>query len=125
MPADAAGICQTSTPGPRAVSVLRRPFDEGNVVPFRLDFRKKNSLPCGSVTCRSTSATSSQPTLTRRKVAPRSIWQAARPAPDDHEYLIAKGVKAHGLRVLDGTLVVPMRDETHEVKNIAMPVRAR
>ncbi len=38
-----------------------------------------------------------------------AIWQAARPAPDDHVYLLGKGVKAHGLRVHDGALVVPMR----------------
>lgn len=38
------------------------------------------------------------------------IWQAARPAPDDHVYLLAKGVKSHGLRVHDGALVVQMRD---------------
>lgn len=38
------------------------------------------------------------------------IWQAARPAPDDHVYLLRKGVKAHGLRVYDGALVVPMRE---------------
>jgi putative DNA primase/helicase len=49
------------------------------------------------------------------------IWQAARPAPDDHDYLLAKGAKAHGLRVHDGALVVPMRDgaELHSLQFIA------
>ena len=53
---------------------------------------------------------------TQRKVEARekaaAIWQAARPAPDDHVYLLEKGVKAHGLRVQDGALVIPMRDGT-------------
>lgn len=37
-----------------------------------------------------------------------AIWQAAQPAPNDHPYLVKKGVKAHGLRVHGGALVVPM-----------------
>ncbi len=55
----------------------------------------------------------------REKAA--TIWQAARPAADDHDYLRAKGVKAHGLRVHDGALVVPMRDgaELHSLQFIA------
>ena len=40
----------------------------------------------------------------------QAIWQEASPAPDDHAYLVDKGVKAHGLRVHDGALVVPVRD---------------
>lgn len=38
------------------------------------------------------------------------IWQAAQAAPDDHAYLLRKGVKAHGLRLHEGALVVPLRD---------------
>ena len=41
-----------------------------------------------------------------------AIWQSALPAPDDHPYLIAKGVTAYGLRLHEGALVVPMRDGT-------------
>lgn len=38
-------------------------------------------------------------------------WAAAQPAGDDHQYLRAKGVRAHGLRIEGGhTLLVPMRD---------------
>ncbi len=50
-----------------------------------------------------------------------AIWQAARPAPDDHPYLISKGIKAHGLRLHKETLVVPMRDgaELHSLQFIA------
>jgi putative DNA primase/helicase len=44
----------------------------------------------------------------REKAA--AIWRAARPAPDDLAYLLAKGVRAHGLRVHDGALIIPMRD---------------
>jgi putative DNA primase/helicase len=50
-----------------------------------------------------------------------AIWQGARPAPDDHAYLLRKGVKAHGLRLYrgplavfgmpcDGSLIVPAGD---------------
>lgn len=39
------------------------------------------------------------------------IWKAAKPALADHPYLNKKSVKTYGLRVHDGRLVVPMRDE--------------
>lgn len=50
-----------------------------------------------------------------------AIWQGARPAPDDHVYLLGKGIRAHGLRVHDGALVIPMRDgqELHSLQFIA------
>jgi putative DNA primase/helicase len=38
------------------------------------------------------------------------IWNAARPAGDDHPYLARKGVAAHGLRVFKGALIVPIHD---------------
>ncbi|HVC36978.1 MAG TPA: toprim domain-containing protein, partial [Gammaproteobacteria bacterium] len=38
------------------------------------------------------------------------IWSTARPAPPDHVYLSAKGVRPHGLRVSAGSVVVPMRN---------------
>jgi putative DNA primase/helicase len=49
-----------------------------------------------------------------------AIWQSALPAPDDHPYLLAKGVKAHGPRLHEGALVVPMRDgaELHSLQFI-------
>jgi len=40
------------------------------------------------------------------------IWKAAQPAPDDHPYLKAKNVQAHGLRLYDDALVIPLRDES-------------
>ena len=39
-----------------------------------------------------------------------AIWQSARPAPADHPYLRMKEVNAHGLRVHEGSLIVPLRD---------------
>lgn len=40
-----------------------------------------------------------------------AIWDRAHPAPDDHPYLVAKGVRAHGTRQTpDGRLVVPVWD---------------
>ncbi len=49
-----------------------------------------------------------------------AIWRAARPAPDDHVYLLKKGITAYGLRVHDEALVVPMRDgaELHSLQFI-------
>jgi putative DNA primase/helicase len=61
----------------------------------------------------------------RRKAEARetaaAIWQSALPAPDDHPYLIGKGVKAHGLRAHDGALVIPMREgaDLHSLQFIA------
>ena len=42
----------------------------------------------------------------------QNIWTAAGPASGDHPYLTAKEVKAYGLRVHNGRLVVPYRDES-------------
>ena len=54
----------------------------------------------------------------REKAA--AIWQATPPASDDHAYLLGKGVKAHGLHVHDGALVIPIRDgaELHSLQFI-------
>ena len=49
-----------------------------------------------------------------------AIWQSATPAPDDHPYLVGKGIRVHGPRVHDGALVIPMRDgeELHSLQFI-------
>jgi phage/plasmid primase-like uncharacterized protein len=49
-----------------------------------------------------------------------AIWNAAQPARDDHPYLTHKGVKAHGARLHDGALVIPVRDgvNTHSLQFI-------
>jgi putative DNA primase/helicase len=39
-----------------------------------------------------------------------AIWKAAQPAPEDHPYLNRKSIKAHGARLHDSALVIPMRD---------------
>ncbi|MFZ0494146.1 MAG: toprim domain-containing protein [Methylocella sp.] len=60
----------------------------------------------------------------KRKVEAREkavlIWQAAETAPEDHTYLVKKGIKAYGLRMHDGALTVPMRDgaELHSLQFI-------
>jgi putative DNA primase/helicase len=49
----------------------------------------------------------------RRKAASDKaleIWKTSPPAPDDHPYLVKKGVRNHGLRLHKDTLVIPMRD---------------
>lgn len=38
-----------------------------------------------------------------------AIWQAASLDPDDHAYLSRKGIKAHGAKLHDGALVIPLR----------------
>ena len=49
------------------------------------------------------------------------IWEAASTRADNHAYLIRKRVKAYGVRVHDGSLVVPVRngDELHSLQYIA------
>lgn len=40
-----------------------------------------------------------------------AIWDAATPAPADHAYLVAKGIKPNGARLRGGALVIPVRIE--------------
>jgi putative DNA primase/helicase len=47
-----------------------------------------------------------------------AILKRSEAAPEDHPYLIAKGVKPHGLRLYKGTLVVPVRDESGELHSL-------
>jgi hypothetical protein len=60
----------------------------------------------------------------RRRAAARekaaAIWMAATPATDEHPYLRAKDVKAHGVRVSHGALIVPIREgsEFHSLQII-------
>lgn len=46
------------------------------------------------------------------------IWSRAQPAPADHPYLEGKGVAAHGLRVYQGALVVPVRDAAGDLHGL-------
>ena len=39
----------------------------------------------------------------------KSIWQKAKPAPDDHPYLKRKGIKASGAKQYNDALLIPMR----------------
>ncbi len=41
-----------------------------------------------------------------------AIWRDAVPAKHDHPYLLRKGIKAHGARLYNGALVIPLRDGT-------------
>ena len=49
-----------------------------------------------------------------------AVWETAVPASWDHPYLVQKGIKANGLKVQDGRLVVPMRTggELHSLQYI-------
>lgn len=49
-----------------------------------------------------------------------AIWKAFKPAPNDHPYLVKKGVKPHGLRVHEGALIIPIREgvELHSLQFI-------
>jgi putative DNA primase/helicase len=48
------------------------------------------------------------------------IWHAAQPAPIDHPYLKRKSIKAHGARLHNDALVIPLRDggELHSLQFI-------
>jgi len=57
----------------------------------------------------------------RRNVArdkARSIWEAASKAPNDHPYLIRKGVKAFDIKHSGNRLVIPMQDITGEIQSL-------
>jgi putative DNA primase/helicase len=57
------------------------------------------------------------------------IWRAGEPATDEHPYLRSHGVRAHGLRIYrgdlvlrdvrcDGALVIPLRDGSGELQSL-------
>lgn len=49
-----------------------------------------------------------------------AIWNAAAPASGDHPYLVRKGIQAHGARLHNGALLIPMREggELHSLQFI-------
>lgn len=40
-----------------------------------------------------------------------AIWNAAAPAPSDHPYLVRKDIQAHGARLHNGSLLIPMHGD--------------
>ena len=46
------------------------------------------------------------------------LWNTAQLAPDDHPYLSRKNIKAHGAKVHDGLLLIPMRDASGKLWNV-------
>ena len=48
------------------------------------------------------------------------ILRISEPAPDDHPYLLKKGIKAHGLRQWKDMLVIPMVDETGGIQSLQL-----
>lgn len=57
------------------------------------------------------------------------IWRVAQPAPADHPYLRARGIRPHGVRIYhddlviggmqcDGALVIPLRDTGGEIQTV-------
>jgi len=55
------------------------------------------------------------------------IWKAAKPAPEDHPYLIRKGIKPSGARLHNDDLVIPMRagGEIHSLQFIGLDGKKR
>ena len=47
-----------------------------------------------------------------------TIWSKANDCHDMHPYLVKKNVKAHGLRLSDNKLIIPMRDSTGTLHSI-------
>lgn len=60
--------------------------------------------------------TASKQTETAKKAA--AILAQSTPAPDDHPYLVSKGIKAHDLTVYKDSLVVPLRDEDSNLHSL-------
>src|SRR6266536_810224 len=48
----------------------------------------------------------------------KKLWAAAKDVPDDHSYLLKKGVKSHGLKYHDGHLLVPVRDKDRGLRSL-------
>jgi putative DNA primase/helicase len=46
------------------------------------------------------------------------VWEAATPAGNQHPYLLKKGIQAHGLRIHDKRLVVPLRDVGGNLRSV-------
>jgi putative DNA primase/helicase len=67
---------------------------------FRRDIEK--------TTARAESTRNAEHTEARKRAA--AIWDAGTPARIDHPYLVAKGVKPHGIRQYGDDLVIPIRE---------------
>lgn len=52
----------------------------------------------------------------RQKAA--DLWRRARPARPDHPYLVRKSIRPHGIRQLDNSLVIPIRDPAHALHSL-------
>jgi len=50
----------------------------------------------------------------------QKIWERAEPAPDNHPYLIAKGITANGARIHRGALVLPIHEFDQKLVNLQM-----
>jgi putative DNA primase/helicase len=48
----------------------------------------------------------------------KSIWLQSYPAPNDHPYLLNKGVQSHGLRTHNDMLVIPLRDNQGTLQSL-------
>jgi putative DNA primase/helicase len=46
------------------------------------------------------------------------LWNTAKPADDNHEYLIRKQVKAHGIRKWRGRLIIPVYDASGQIQSL-------
>lgn len=45
----------------------------------------------------------------------KAIWDKSIPAPNNHPYLVSKGIQAHGARLYKGLLVLPLIDFTRKL----------
>lgn len=46
------------------------------------------------------------------------LWQRAIPASDSHPYLLRKKVKAHSIRILNNSLVIPLYDSNRKLRTL-------
>lgn len=64
-----------------------------------------------TATCVAPRSTAKPDRATHARNAAEANWGSSRPAPEDHPYLLSKGIRAHGLRCdTTGNLLVPLWD---------------
>ncbi|MEC7702975.1 MAG: toprim domain-containing protein [Pseudomonadota bacterium] len=47
-----------------------------------------------------------------------NIWKSAPSAPENHPYIKRKGIKVYGIRVYEGSIIIPLRDASGLLKSL-------
>ena len=62
--------------------------------------------------------TKQERTHTECRKKSKAIWEQAKPAPEDHPYLVRKKIKPNELRIHKGSLVAPVRDSNGTIHGL-------